>query len=193
MFFKIIKKLERLFWNMLYKHEDFKAKGTGVVIDNNVRFSGSNRISLGENVFIGSDSVFQCITSYAGEDFSPELTICDDVSFTKRATIYCAKKVEIGANTLIGSDVLITDENHGIGRENIYRDNKLSVNEVKIGKNVWIGDKAVILPGVTIGDNSIIAAGAVVTKSVPEESIAAGNPSRVIKKYNGQPGAWEKV
>jgi acetyltransferase-like isoleucine patch superfamily enzyme len=60
---------------------------------------------------------------------------------------------------------------------------KLKTAPVKIGDNVWIGMNAVILKGVTIGDNSVVAAGAVVTKSVPANTIVAGNPAEVVKKF----------
>ncbi|WP_404441898.1 hypothetical protein LG307_11355 [Sutcliffiella horikoshii] len=53
---------------------------------------------------------------------------------------------------------------------------------VTIGDNVWIGGNAVILPGVTIGDNAVIGAGSVVTKSIPENSLAVGNPCKVVKE-----------
>ena len=55
---------------------------------------------------------------------------------------------------------------------------------VTIGKNVWIGSGSIILPGVSIGDNSIIGAGSVVNKDIPENSIAVGNPCKVIKKIS---------
>ena len=58
----------------------------------------------------------------------------------------------------------------------------VSKGPVVIGNNVWIGDKATILPGVTIGDGAVIAVNAVVTKDVPVYSVAAGNPARIIKK-----------
>jgi acetyltransferase-like isoleucine patch superfamily enzyme len=82
--------------------------------------------------------------------------------------------------------VTITDNSHGSSDE-IYQGvppvkRKLyTKGPVEIGNNVWIGDKATILPGVTIGDNCIVAANAVVTKSIPENSIVAGNPAKVIK------------
>jgi len=60
---------------------------------------------------------------------------------------------------------------------------KLKTAPVKIGDNVWIGMGAVILKGVTIGDNSVVAAGAIVTKSIPPNTIVAGNPALVVKKF----------
>lgn len=96
--------------------------------------------------------------------------------------------MRIGDYFLTGRWVTITDNGHGettvqemqqppAGRR-LY-----SKGNVTIGNNVWIGDKATVLPGVTIGDGVIIAANAVVTKDVPAYSVVAGNPAKIIKQY----------
>ena len=87
---------------------------------------------------------------------------------------------------LTGKWVTITDNSHGetdkttLGMRPQERP-ITSKGPVIIGNNVWIGDKATILPGVTIGDGAVIAANAVVTKDVPAYSVVGGNPARVIK------------
>jgi lipopolysaccharide O-acetyltransferase len=58
---------------------------------------------------------------------------------------------------------------------------------------VWIGESVCILPGVRIGSGSIVGAGSVVTKSIPKDSIAVGNPARVVKVYDRQIGLWRKL
>lgn len=88
--------------------------------------------------------------------------------------IYCKEKVEIGNNTFIGEEVIIRDtDEHSISNVN--------TKPIKIGNHVWIGMKALILKGVTIGDNSVIAAGSVVNKDVPSNCLVAGNPAKVIR------------
>ena len=97
--------------------------------------------------------------------------------------------------------MFITDLAHGsyCGDENdslpdtIVKDRPLSYKPVVIGNNVWIGELCSVLPGVTIGENSIIGANSVVTKSIPANSIAAGNPAKVIKQFNFETKRWEKV
>jgi acetyltransferase-like isoleucine patch superfamily enzyme len=87
--------------------------------------------------------------------------------------------IEICDGALIGHNTTIATLNHD------YRPEKrqgLIPKSVKIGKNVWIGSDCTILPGVEIGDGAIIGAGSVVTKSVPANIIAVGNPARVIKE-----------
>lgn len=87
--------------------------------------------------------------------------------------------IEIGDGSLIGQQVIIATLNH---KEDPTHRADMIPKAVHIGKNVWIGGKATILPGVSIGDNSIVGAGAVVTKDVPENSIAVGNPARVKRE-----------
>ena len=86
--------------------------------------------------------------------------------------------IEIGDDCLIGQQVVIATLNHDLKSE--YRKDMLP-QKVKIGKNVWIGAHATILPGVTIGDNAVIAAGAVVNKSVAKNTVVAGVPAKIIK------------
>ena len=96
------------------------------------------------------------------------LTLVDD------ADIY------VGDYVLFGPNVNIATANHPLDPE--MRKKALQYNKsVYIGNNVWIGAGAVIVPGVRIGDNSVIGAGSVVTKDIPADSVAVGNPCRVIK------------
>ena len=97
------------------------------------------------------------------------LTLVDD------ANIY------IGDNTMLGPNVVIATAGHPINpelRERVTQYNR----EVHIGKNVWLGAGVIVMPGVTIGDNSVIGAGSVVTKDVPPNVVAFGNPCRVHRE-----------
>lgn len=86
--------------------------------------------------------------------------------------------ISIGDGTLIGHQVVLATLNHDLEITN--RQNLIPA-AIIIGQNVWIGAHATILPGVSIGDNSVVAAGAVVTKNVPSNVIVAGVPAKVIK------------
>lgn len=87
--------------------------------------------------------------------------------------------IEIGDGTLIGHQVVIATLNHDL-RPQSRAD--MFPKKVKIGKNVWIGAHATILQGVTIGDNAVVAAGAVVTKDVPTNTVVGGVPAKTIKQ-----------
>lgn len=91
--------------------------------------------------------------------------------------------IYIGDKTMIGPNVTISTAGHPILPA--LREKALQYNQdVHIGYNVWIGAGAIILPGITIGDNSVIGAGAVVTKDIPANVIAVGNPCKVMREIN---------
>lgn len=114
-----------------------------------------------------------------------QLEIGNNTSISSYTTIYATFGVKIGDNCLISSNCGISSYNHiqkSANRPaNIAQDHLYS-KAVVIGNNVWIGMNACILPGVSIGDNSIIGSGSVVTKSVPANEIWVGNPARFVKK-----------
>lgn len=91
-------------------------------------------------------------------------------------------KLSIGDNVLMGPDVVILTTNHRFDRLDIPIGKQGSIDEpVTIGNDVWIGQRAMIMPGVSIGNGCIIAAGAVVTKDVPDYAIVGGVPAKIIK------------
>ena len=96
--------------------------------------------------------------------------------------ILAAKRVSIGDACMFGHVAYITDSDwHGIyDRTEVVG----SPKEVILEKNVWIGDSAIVCKGVTIGENSIIGAGSVVTKDVPKNSVYAGNPAKLVKELD---------
>jgi maltose O-acetyltransferase len=113
------------------------------------------------------------------------LQIGQRVAFGEHVSISVNAKVEIGEDTLIAAGARIITSthdhnNHPIWKERVDR-------PVKIGRNVWIGANAIILPGVKIGDHAVIGAGSVVTKHVPENMIVGGNPARIIRQRKSDP------
>lgn len=87
--------------------------------------------------------------------------------------------ITIGDFSLIGHNVVLATLNHNLDPK---KRGNLIPAPIKIGKNVWIGSNSIVLPGVTIGNNTVIGAGSVVTKNIPENAIAVGNPA-VVKKF----------
>jgi acetyltransferase-like isoleucine patch superfamily enzyme len=106
----------------------------------------------------------------------------ENVTINAFVHIWANCNLKIGKDTMLASHVQITTSTHDY---NIHPMHATRIDQpVEIGKNVWIGTGAIILPGVTIGDNSVIGAGSVVTKDIPDNSIAYGIPAIVRKKIS---------
>jgi maltose O-acetyltransferase len=110
-----------------------------------------------------------------------EIHIGRNTSTNNNISITATTHIHIGSDCLIGAFVSIIDSDfHAISPESRHTGIANSKN-VYIGNNVWIGNHVIILKGVTIGDNSVIAPGAVVTKPVPANSISGGVPARILR------------
>jgi acetyltransferase-like isoleucine patch superfamily enzyme len=137
-------------------------------------FVGPNaEISFGEDVYF--------TRNFTG-DFYGRLTIGRGVFFQHSCTMSVHENVTIGEYALFGEQVSITDANHVITAGSDPIDFRGFVTRpIVIGRNVWVGAKATILPGVHIGDNAVIGANAVVTHDIPAYTVAVGIPARVIR------------
>jgi maltose O-acetyltransferase len=158
--YRIIVKYINIYHKLKIQHikKNLKFCGENINIDNNVT------IICPWGLVIGSNTSIACYT-----------------------TIYAAYGVTIGSNCLISSNVGISSYNHIVNSIDRVKDIKLDelfCKPVTIDDNVWIGMNVCIIPGVVIGKNSVIAAGSVVTKCIPENEIWAGNPAKFIKKIN---------
>lgn len=108
-----------------------------------------------------------------------ELKIGSNCFINNGVIIECRNSIEIGNNTKIGYRVLINDSNnHSV--DGIV---PVKNSPIKIGDNVWISSNSTILSGVTIGENAVVAAGAIVTKNVPKNTLVAGVPAKVIREF----------
>lgn len=150
---------------------------------------GSYNITIGSGTFIQEHCVLGCWIKYGEQFFTPSIIIGNNCNIGQYSHISAIDKIYIGDDLLTGRYVYIGDNSHG-GLS--WEESKIppisrklkSKGEVVIGNNVWIGDKATILPGVTIGDNVIIGANSVVTKSIPSNTLVAGVPARIIKQLD---------
>lgn len=114
-------------------------------------------------------------------------------TFGGNVTIFCNEEVFIGENTMVGYGTIIHTSTHD---PNVYPMNKVRIDKpISIANNVWIGTGVIILPGVQIGSNSIVAAGSLVNKNVKENIIVAGIPAKHIssKSINKEEHKYSKI
>jgi acetyltransferase-like isoleucine patch superfamily enzyme len=151
-----------------------------------------HRIEIGDDVTFTPGAWLSVIEEHAGRRYEPRLRIGNRVWFGRGAVIACIGLVEIGDDVLTGDRVFIGDCYHGyldphmpIGRQPMSEP-----QPVRIGNGAFLGVNSVVLPGVTVGENGYVGAGAIVNGDVPPRSVVAGNPARVIRQWDEATGAW---
>lgn len=168
-------------WARRWLHPQFDAIGPDCVFINprQVEIIGPN-IRIGSNVHINAEPtrVTRLCVWFAGERVGA-VTLGDNVLVSPGVRVISSFGITIGSNAMLASDVYVSDSDwHGI-YDRTHEAGQAA--PISIGENAWIGFAAIIGKGVTIGRNSIIGAGSVVTKDIPDNVIAAGNPCRVIR------------
>lgn len=151
------------------------------------RIAGRLMVRNKGKLIIGANVSFHAkpFPSSISVDKQAKLWVGDNVFFNYGLDIGCTKSIRIGDNTIIGPMVNIIDTNfHPVDVE----DQSFS-KDIVIRDNVWIGRGVLILPGITIGQNSVIAAGSVVTRNIPDNVLAGGTPAKVIREIR-VPREW---
>lgn len=158
-----------------------------------IRKSPDSKISIGDNVRIVSDFKRAGIALYSKVKITAfansMIIIGNDVGLSGVSITARTTSIEIMGGTMIAPNVIIVDSDfHALWppENRTYRMGYENDRPVKINKNVWIGMNCLILKGVTIGENSIIGAGSVVTTDIPPNVLAAGNPARIIRNMEGK-------
>ena len=176
--------------NALYSiwiRSEFKKFGNKSYIARYCTLRGGKYISIGENASFGRNAVITCWDSYRGKNYTPSISIGNNVSIGEYSHITAINSIVIGDNVLTGKRVTITDNSHGNNTWNELNippaeRNLFSKGPVVIEDNVWIGDKVSIMPGVVIGKGSVIAANSVVTHNVQPYSIFGGIPAKKLRE-----------
>lgn len=155
-------------------------------------------IKIGDNFTTGFSCRIEAFPQKTKRD--AVIIFGNNIEINDYVHIAAGEKIIIGNNVLIASKVFISDINHG----NYKGENqdspftfpqlrKLSTSPIEIKNNVWIGEGVCILPGVTVGIGSIIGALSLVTKDIPDYSIAVGSPAKVVKKFDFDKEIWVTI
>lgn len=166
-------------------HAYLFSTGKNVIIEDNVYINALSEqgIILGNNVSIARDCILICTGVIAQK--GKGITIGEGTGINAKAYLAGQGGITIGSNVIFGPEVKIFSENHNYtDPQQPIKAQGVTRKGVKIGNNCWLGAGVTVLDGVTIGEGCVIAAGSIVTKSIPDNSIAAGIPARIIKPRN---------
>jgi acetyltransferase-like isoleucine patch superfamily enzyme len=169
-------------------------RGVRLVVLSRIRFGRGVRLgdhtlvsAVGDEVVFGNNSSIgafsRVIVSTSFENPGAHIRIGNNVGIGEFACLGGAGGLEIGDDTISGQFLSIHPENHvSTNLETPMRLQGVTRTGIKIGRNCWFGAKVTILDGVTLGDGCVVAAGAVVTKSFPANSVIGGVPARLLKE-----------
>lgn len=168
----------------IFKNKELVHFGNNIVFNQKCIFDGDGIVKIGNNVALGYELSPHFYDSYIliqARGKNSVISIGNYTLFSNDITIIAQNEIKIGDRCLIGDRLTIYDsDSHEINPNTRMRSSG-NIAPVNIGNNVWIGSIVTILKGVTIGDNSVIAANSVVTKDVPSNTVVAGNPATVIR------------
>lgn len=184
--------IKQKIWFFVNKKK-FKYLGKRSFIDAAIKIS-KKQISCGSNVYIWKNSRIEAVTKWGNKTYFPNIIFEDGVSVQQNLHLTCAKKVFIGKNTAIVSNVTITDIIHLHTIPNLpVLQQDIEIREVYIGENSTIYSNVVILPGTTIGKNTIIGANSVVSGIFPDYCVIVGAPAKIVKRYCFEQQKWRKT
>jgi acetyltransferase-like isoleucine patch superfamily enzyme len=186
--FRYIRSFIFLAKSLIYYHLSFKKRFVSIESRPhvwgiwNVVVYGPN-ISIGKNVvFVGADGYRTTLSSVKIGSNVGSIRIGSDVLVMNGVRISSAAGITIGDGCMLANFCYLTDSDwHDIYDRTNYPGRSMPI---VLERGVWIGDSAIVLKGVKIGENSIIGAGSVVTKNIPANVVAAGNPAKVVKKLD---------
>lgn len=188
---KINSLIARVKTNFYYKYI-FKYIGKNSKIYKPLFMNNTKYIRIGSNVSIRNNLRIEAIDNFR----VPVLEIGDNVNIEQNVHIICSNKVIIGDNCSITANCALVDTEHPyeeimckkIGNELLKKP-----QEIVISNNCFLGIGSIVFPNVILGEHSVVGANSVVTKSFPAYSVIAGNPARMIKKYDFEKKIWRKT
>lgn len=166
-------RLARVAWSTFRFRFLHRCVGAGTVVGEGTVMTNASNVSIGKNCLI-QDRV------YLRAGMTGSIRIGDAAALNSFVQMYGHGGIDIGADTQVGPNSVITTTGH----DYLSTDLLQNFAGIKIGKRVWIGANCTILPGVTIGDQAVIGAGAVVSRDIPARCVALGVPARVARYFD---------
>jgi acetyltransferase-like isoleucine patch superfamily enzyme len=153
---------------------------------------GRRHVHIGSRSSILHHLYIHAITHYAGVNYQPCIEIGNDVYIGTHAYLTAIGRISIGDGCVLSDYVYITDEIHGNDPRagSIMQQPLLSKGPVIIGPGCFIGFRAAVMPGVTLGEHCVVGANSTVTRSFPAYSMIGGSPARLLKCFSFEAGGW---
>lgn len=162
-------------WNLVARKKTLLYLQKNVLVDRSVVLSHTEKIELAFGVKINNYTVLKPAEGW--------IKIGTKTVIGEHCVFYGNNGIEIGERCIIAPQAsIMAGGHHLVNGGKLFFDNPKKDKGIKLGRNVWIGANATILSGVTIGDNSVVAAGSVVTKDVPANTLVMGSPAKPAKK-----------
>ena len=192
---KLSRFLSKCYWKLaaltVYKWS-FRHFGRKSRIDRPLRLDGCRNISIGDNVWVQPGTWLGCTPETGCE--KPELCIGNGTVLGNYNHIYATRSIVIEENVLTADKVYVSDNLHSYENPDIsvIKQPVKQVSDVVIGAGSWLGENVCVI-GAKVGKHCVIGANAVVTKDIPDYSVAVGVPAKVVKRYDFEAKSWVKV
>jgi acetyltransferase-like isoleucine patch superfamily enzyme/acyl carrier protein len=165
----------------------FASFGTRTVLQPPIRLAGEGHISVGSGIFVGAGAWFQTLED--GDGGRGSISIGDGTSMAGNCTLSSARAIRIGRAVSFARGVYVADHAHAYDDLSlpVLAQGLANIAEVEIGDGAWLGQNVVVLPGVRIGRGAVVSANSVVAGNVPDFTVVAGTPARVVRSFGSPP------
>ena len=173
---------------------------SGFLVEQGTAWLTGPYASIGQGLRVGRRCRIETISNHNGIAYTPHLKIGNRVSMNDDVHIGCALSITIGDDVLLAGKIFISDHNHGDysgtlqdSAQSLPSERALGLAPVVIGDRAWLGEMVSVLPGVTIGEGSIIGSNSVVSRDIPPMTIAVGSPARPVKYFDSVTATWKRI
>ena len=189
----IYRKVRDKIFTFIYRYS-FNELGRKSILSMPFLVHGAKHISIDKKVFIRSNAWLSVLNKENFKSNDVRLSIGESTYVGRNAHIVALKNIRIGKNVLIGDNVYIADNYHVFDRIDLpYKDQGIGFkSEVEVGDGTWLGENVCVISS-KIGKQCIVGANSLVINDVPDYTMVAGSPARIIKKFNHISKSWQRV